>query len=326
MYWLMLCTEMDDVHVQFCGHAVHKSCLVAYQREAYRKNDASGGFLLDQSRHHFQCPLCKNIGSFLVPYISPPAIPSACDGAAVMAAPENAPLWEEGNRTSTLEVGGKCRWLSWIQYCHDQHTVAASDTDKTSLPSTALEAPNHALSLAEYQDKLTVSMADMSNSNRTGISPDGAPSSTFTGDASSSSTNTQSSITSTTAMQLFASYWKKLEKRVQWATSGDEEELQITGDQGPDDDADDSDMDPATTNSTHLGRRHVGVENVSVHTHTTSNSNPRPGSGLKKHQSNWDGSEQISLLPDNVEFATRCFTALQEMCEPIAFITGEPTG
>lgn len=56
------------LHLGFCGHSVHLSCLNSYIKAEYSKSELQSGLLLDQKRRQFLCPLCKQICNSVIPH------------------------------------------------------------------------------------------------------------------------------------------------------------------------------------------------------------------------------------------------------------------
>jgi hypothetical protein len=57
----------NDLHLSFCGHAMHFNCFDAYYDSVMQKSELQMGMMLDTDKGQFDCPLCKRLNNFLVP-------------------------------------------------------------------------------------------------------------------------------------------------------------------------------------------------------------------------------------------------------------------
>mmetsp|Transcript_14235 Transcript_14235/g.21295 ORF Transcript_14235/g.21295 Transcript_14235/m.21295 type:complete len:1890 (-) Transcript_14235:130-5799(-) len=58
-----------DLHIQFCGHAMHLGCFDSYLAMIIERSGMQNGLILNTNRGQYQCPLCKKIGNVLVPSV-----------------------------------------------------------------------------------------------------------------------------------------------------------------------------------------------------------------------------------------------------------------
>jgi hypothetical protein len=56
-----------DLHLSFCGHAMHFNCFDAYFDSVMQKSELQMGMMMDTDKGQFDCPLCKRLSNFLVP-------------------------------------------------------------------------------------------------------------------------------------------------------------------------------------------------------------------------------------------------------------------
>ena len=56
-----------ELHFSSCGHAIHSSCFDQYFAGIVDRSERENGLILDTSKGHFPCPLCKKLNSFLCP-------------------------------------------------------------------------------------------------------------------------------------------------------------------------------------------------------------------------------------------------------------------
>jgi hypothetical protein len=66
------------IHVQSCGHALHRSCFDQYFLTVCQHSEGGGHLTLDVNRGEYQCPLCKRLANSLLPNVPSLGAAGAC--------------------------------------------------------------------------------------------------------------------------------------------------------------------------------------------------------------------------------------------------------
>ena len=59
-----------NMHVNFCGHAMHYSCAEEYWSKVLTRSPLYKSIYLDIEGKQFSCPLCKKLNNILIPFVS----------------------------------------------------------------------------------------------------------------------------------------------------------------------------------------------------------------------------------------------------------------
>ena len=175
--------EQPDLHISFCGHAIHSVCFDSYfastlSRVNYFEN------ILDLKRGQFCCAFCKKLNNFLVPYIPKDStLKTSCkdsNSETSIINPDNSVDWLNWIESPTFECGGKCVRSSIISADmeEDQSMVAeiADDVEESSSASSTeqrMERPvkgswfSRFGSISQYWNKIVRRNSNDNDNNET---------------------------------------------------------------------------------------------------------------------------------------------------------------